>query len=408
MTDFTSMSRPRAADDAAERPGSHPVKRNLVLLRTDSYESHMKARAFADAARRLGFSVRAHPDRNTLAILPASDFRGLEAAWMCRTYGVPGPDPVAVAIARCKSLTYEFLRRKGFDLLPWLVPVRSQDLRRGFDGPVIVKPDSGSGSSSALPWGYRVFDSLPDFRRYLERGKLVERFFAAQAQSAHRHIVMACVDAELYSIACVAGPGGTHLYDSNVMQTLPDSKIMGRVLLGVRHPDTGNIVRMAGSLAAAGLSPSVIYFQCVPRGGRLYPFDLNLRPGTMWEQAAVRLKVAAYDEILAVMLGLKPRPHISWPARYIGLVRVPRPLQAGQFRAACDVPGAVPIIDRVRYDPAKPYDAGHAFAMFAVTCAQPDEFERRAREVIARTRLLPLSGSRSGKGRSAPSSRRAS
>ena len=153
---------------------------NIVVLRSDSYESLMKAQAYADAARRLGLSVRSYPDAGTMAILPASDSRGLDAAWMSRTCGVPGPDPAAVAIARSKSLTYEFLQRKGFDLLPWFVPVHEQDLHRAFAGPIIVKPDSGSGSSSPLPWGYRVFESLRDLLH--AEGQRVQREISGYAQ----------------------------------------------------------------------------------------------------------------------------------------------------------------------------------------------------------------------------------
>ena len=340
------------------------------------------------AAARLGLEVRVHPNDKTVAVLPASDSRGLDAAWMARTYGVPGPDPVAVGIARSKSLTYEFLSRRGFELLRWLVPVCERDLRGSIGGPVIVKPDCGTGSSSPQPWGYRVFDDLRDFRRYLYRENLLERFFATQStRPDQKQLVMEYVDADLWSVGTVAGNGTAHLYDCNVMQTLPNSKVMGRVLLGVRHPDVQTPVRMAGVLANAGLRRSIIYFQCVPRNGRLYPFDLNLRPGTMWEQAAVCLRVPAYDEVLAVLLGLKDRPQIRWPARHIGLVRVPRELRRGEYRAKCSDPSAIPVIDRVRYDPAKPYDAGHAFAMYALVCRRPSDFHPRAAAVIAGTKL---------------------
>jgi len=41
----------------------------------------------------------------------------------------------------------------------------------------------------------------------------------------------------------------------------------------------------------------------------------------------------------------------------------------------------------VRYDPAKPYDAGHAFAMYALVCRRPSDFHPRAAAVIAGTKL---------------------
>lgn len=357
---------------------------NIVLLRTDSFESLMKAKAYADAARALGFAVRDYPDAETLGIWPASDFRALEAAWLCRSYGVPGPDPVAVAIARSKSLTYEFLRRKGFDMLRWLVPLRERDLGLPFKGPIIVKPDSGSGSSSNQPWGYRVFDGLRDFKRYLHKQKLLERFFANQVGAAQdRQVVMEYVDAELWSIATIAGDGDAMLYDSNVMSTLPGSKVMGRILIGARHPDTANAVRMAKALSRAGLRRSVIYLQCVPRRGRLCVFDLNLRPGTMWECAAVSMNVRAHEELVSVLLGLKEKTDIRWPGRYVGVVRVPGRLQPGRMQVRFAHADAIPVVDEARYDPSKPYDAGHAWPMFAVLCRRADEFDGRARAIIA-------------------------
>jgi hypothetical protein len=387
--------------------GASGPRRNIVLLRTDSYESKVKAEQLADAARSLGLDVRGAPDRRTDAVLPASDFRALEAAWMAHTYGVPGPDPVMVAIATSKSLTYEFLRRRGFSLLRWLVPVWERDLEVGFAGPVFVKPDCGSGSVSGKPWGYRAFESLADFHRFLRRRKLLARFLEAQRDPRQRHLVMEHVAArEQWSVATVAGDGAPVLYDTNIMYPMAHCSVIERDLVGARHPDTANVVRMARVMATAGLRRSVIYFQCVQRRGRLYPMDLNLRPGTMWSHGAAVMKVGAHEEILAVLLGLKAKPSIAWPAPYVGFARVPmrRPARvAAQFRH----PQALPLIERTHLDPSRPYDLGHAWPMFAVLCERPRDFARKAGAILASTRLTRLPGSRSGSRRSARSSSRA-
>jgi hypothetical protein len=383
-------------------------RRNIVVLRSDSQDSLAKTDAFSAAARSLGLEVREQPDRDTLAILPASDFRALDAAWMARTYGVPGPDPVMVAIATSKSLTYEFLRRRGFPLLRWCVPQSARDLGVRWPGPVFVKPDAGSGSVSAKPWGYRAFPSLLDFQRFLVRGNLTAQFYQAQRDPQQRHLVMEYVAArELWSIATVAGDGPAMLYDTNVMTAMPRWNVIERLLVGARHPDTGSALRMARALAAAGLRRSVIYVQCMQRGGRLYPMDLNLRPGTMWSHCAQALGVRAHEEILAVLLGLKARPSIKWPAPYVGVARVPMRSGPAEVRAEFRHRAAIPLIERTAFARSRPLDNGQAWPRFAVLCERPRDFARKARAIIAATRITPRRDARSGSRRSARSSPRA-
>ena len=380
---------------------------NIVLLRTYSHESRVKAEQYADAARALGLDVRSAPDRRTVAVLPTSDFRALEAAWMAHTYGVPGPDPVMVAIATSKSLTYEFLRRRGFALLRWRVPVWERDLEAAFAGAVFVKPDFGSGSAAVKPWSYRAFDSLADFHRFLRRSGRMTAFLAAQRDPRQRHLVMERVAVrEEWGIATVAGDGPALLYDTHAMYPMADSSVVGRSLVGARHPGTGTIVRMARALAAAGLRRSVIYFQCLRRGERLYPMDLNLRPATMWSHATAVLKNGAYEEILGVLLGLKRRPAISWPAPYMGLARLPMK-RPGSVLAEFRHPQAVPIVERTYLNRSRPSVLGDAYPIFAVPCERPQDFARKARAIIASTRITRLAGSRSGARRSARSSPRA-
>jgi hypothetical protein len=261
---------------------------------------------------------------------------------------------------------------------------------------------------SAKPWGYRAFDSLRDFQRFLGRGERMREFYEAQRDPQQRHLVMEYVPArELWSIATVAGDGPAMLYDTNLMHAMPRWNVIERLLIGARHPDTGTALRMARALAAAGLRRSVIYVQCVQRGGRLHLMDLNLRPGTMWSQCAQVLKVAAHEEILAVLLGLKARPSIRWPAPYVGVARVP--MRCGPARVAAEFrhAAAIPLIERTSFDRSRPLDNGYAWPRFSVLCKRPSDFARTARAVIAATRVRPLPGARSGSRRSARSSPRA-
>jgi hypothetical protein len=368
-------------------------RRNLVLLGTDSRNSAIKAREYTVAAHAMGLSVRWLPDANTVAILPVSDFRVLDAAWMCKAHGVPGPDPVAAAVAMSKSLTYQLLQNLGFEVLSWVLPIRDTDLNVRIDGPVILKPDSGSGAASRQPWGYRVFDGMHDFRRWLRREKLTERFLDTQVfNREQRHIIMQYVEgSEVWSAATVAGDRGAELYHTDVIRPMSAStQVIGRVLVGERHPDTAYAVRMCRALAAAGLRRSIIYLQFVERRGRLYPIDLNMRPGALWGQAATALRVPVYEELIAVMLGLKDRPLIRWPARYVGIVRVPTPLRSGSFRVEMGDRDAVLLSGETHYDPAKPDYVGHAWPLFALKCDRPEEFDRRADAAAASIRLVRL------------------
>jgi D-alanine-D-alanine ligase-like ATP-grasp enzyme len=366
-------------------------RRNIVLAGIDSSISAIKIRAYTAAAHAMGLSVRWLPNADTVAILPVSDFRVLDAAWMCKSHGVPGPDPVVAAIAMSKSLLYQFLQNRGFEVLSWIVPIRDTDLHARLDGPVIVKPDAGSGAASRQPWGYRVFDGMRDFRRWLHLEKLTDRFLDTQVHTREqRHIVMQHVEgAQVYSAHTVAGDRGAVLYDTDVIRPMSKSSmVIARVLVGERLPDAPYAVRMASALAAAGLRRSIIYLQFVSRRGKLYPIDLNLRPGALWGQAATALGVPVNEELLAVMLGMKARPLIRWPAPYVGIVRVPTPLRSGRFRVEIGARDAVLLSGETHYDPAKPDHLGHAWPLFALTCDRPEEFDRRADAAAASIRLV--------------------
>jgi hypothetical protein len=162
---------------------------------------------------------------------------------------------------------------------------------------------------------------------------------------------------------------------------MPDCKIVDWMLVGKKHRDADCVVNMIEALAKIGLRRTVVYIQCVDRAGRLYPIDINLRPGTRWELAADALGLPLYRRMLEFMLGLDNRFRFEWPAPYVGIRRMNLPLRGGRRKVEFG-PGCVPMISELRYDARKPYDLGHAWPMFAVLCDRPEQFERRARAVI--------------------------
>ncbi len=368
-------------------------KRNIVLLGTDSRESHSKAKHYAEAARELGLAVRTHPDQRTIGVFPCSDHSAGETASLCRLHGIPGPDPIAVAIASNKSHAYHFLASEGFRVLYWHTPVCEDDLAGDFDRPIIVKPECGSGSFARHDWGYRTFRNVSAFRRYLEARRLKRAFFTHQENpysGSGRYIFMEYVDArDLYIVAAVVGDRNLAVCLRGSARIMPGPKVLDRILVGKPHRDADSIVEMITAFAKAGLRRTVVYVQCVERGGRLYPIDINLRPGTMWELAADALGLRLYTRMLGFMLGLEDRFRFKWPAPYVGIRRMNLPLSDGRRKVRFG-PGCIPLISKLSYDPEKPYDLGHAWPMFAVLCDRPEQFDSRARAVIKAARITTL------------------
>ena len=300
--------------------------RNVVLLSTGSSESESKSKHYARAAAQLGFGVRAHPDRRTAAVVACSDYRAVDAAWLCQRYGIPGPDPIAATIATHKSLAYSFLRAQGFRMLHWQVPLGGEELRDGFDRPVIVKPDRASGSFSRHPWGYRVFASTSAFHAWLVRNGQLRRFERYQAEPSSwsgRYLVMEYVASRnLYGVAALVGERHATVYDAHEMRTMPGSMVVDRILFGERHRDAPSVARMAAAFAGIGLRRSIVYLQCVERAGRLYPIDINLRPGTMFDLAVDALRLPFYDWALAAFTGRARAARFRWPHRRVGVRRI--------------------------------------------------------------------------------------
>jgi len=368
-------------------------KKNIVLLALGGSESQAKSRQYESAARALGLEVAPYPDGRTLAVLPCTDSLATEAAWLAHSYGVAGPDPLAVSIAVHKPLAYRFLESRGFGSLFWYVPLQRPDLDADFDRPVIVKPERGTGSYGPHPWGYRAFASVAAFRRYLQRERLMERFLANQLAplpNTGRYLLMEYIGSSaVHSITAVVGARKVELAYSTAMTTKPGTPIVDWMLFGFRHPRMRRMLAMIEALAEAGLRRSVVYLQCVDKGGELFPIDVNLRPGSMWNEVTRAFDIPFFPRALAFMLDQAPRMRIELPAPYVGVrLLVSRPVP-GHRKASFGAP-CVPLVSDLFYDPKQPSDRGRAWPMFAIACGSRQEFERRAALVARSTRIAPV------------------
>src|SRR5262249_37631330 len=162
-------------------------------------------------------------------------------------------------------------------------------------------------------------------------------------------------------------------FDRTMMRTRPGTVIVDWMLLGYRHPRLRDMVAMIEAFRGIGLRRSVVYLQCVERNGRLFPIDVNLRPGTFWNAVCRAFAIPFFPRALAFMLGWRRDLPVELPERYVGVRRIffePRP---GRHQAIL-AGDCVPLIDELFYDPRRPYDREHAWPMFAVPCRSVREF----------------------------------
>ncbi len=358
---------------------------NIVLLGTDSKESRQKAANWARAACALGLSVNASPDRRTVSILPCSDHAIVETAWLCHKHGVRGPDPVAASIVSSKALTYEFLARRGFNILPFFVPTRQADLEGRSNGPIIVKPEHGSGTVAPLPWAYKIFDSTARFRRYLVSTKHEAAFFAHQRQphpGTGRFLIMDYVDTDrIHIVQCVIGDRHLVAFDQASSIFKKPQMTVESTVLGVKLKDARSVVGMAQALASLGLRRTILIMQCLERQGKLYPIDFNLRLGAMIDRFIAVAGLDFYERALAFFIGQSHSFPFSWPAPWVALRRIYLPRRKGRYRAKFGV-NCVPLMDRVAHDPRRPYDWGYSLPVFAVLCSKRADIPRRVGEVV--------------------------
>jgi len=363
---------------------------NVVLLGTDSKESRQKAANWARAAKTLGLRVSASPDRRTVAVLPCSDHSAMEAAWLCQAHGVPGSHPLAASVASSKALAYEFLRRRGFNVLPFFVPTQSGDLQVKFGRPIIVKPEHGSGTVAPLPWAYRTFDSLADFRRFLISTKQESRFLEYQRHphpGTGRFLVMEYLDTRTVEVVhCVIDDRRLVVFDQATSSFHEPEMTVESALFGVKLKDAKSVVGMANALAGLGLRRTILIVQCLQRRDRLYPIDFNLRLGAMIDRFIAVAEVDFYERALAFFIGRSRAFRFSWPAPYVALRRVYLPRRKGRYRAEFG-DGCIPLMDRIEHDPRKPYDWGYSLPVFAVLSRNQAEARRRV-EMAVRSMVL--------------------
>jgi hypothetical protein len=369
-------------------------RKNVVLLTTDSRDSLSKAKHYSATLQSMGIGVREYPDRHTIGVFACSDARAIDAAWLAQLHGILGPDPLAVEIARNKSLAYQFLSRENFDMLFWHIPKDERDFAASFDQPVIVKPERGSGSYGLHPWAYRSFESPMHFRRYLVRSKLMGDFLKNQEDPhswSGRYVMMEYIQASaIHAMSAVLSDDAVVPFDVSESTLMSGTMQVESMLIGKRHRDIGRIMRMMKAFLGIGFRRSVMYIQCVEKKGKLYPIDINLRPGTMCDRLALALELPLYEKLLGFMLGQQRDFKQAWPAPYIGINRIDTALDKGEYRVEFG-PEAVPLISKVSYSKKRPYDIGHAWPMFAVLGQSPGECRRKAKAVRNACKLTRIS-----------------
>lgn len=364
---------------------------NIVLLTGSSGESREKARSWARAAATLGLKVCRTPDRGTRAVLACSDHRFVDAAWLAQAYGAPGPDPAAAVIASSKALAYQYLRSRGFPMLPFIVPESEDELAVPWSGPVMVKPEHGSGSFAVHPWGYRVFDSLRGLRQFLARGRHGDAFFENQARphpDSGRYFVMEYVETQrLYTTHFALSDRKVAAYDHWVTYTHPETRQVESQFCGQRHPRSGDIAAMARAFLRLGLRRTLLTIQCVERGGRLFPIDFNFRVAPTVDRLWTVLRSSFYVDALRFLTGRSPKLDFAWPSPRMGIHRL-LGFKAPRGARVRFGPECIPLVDSVSYDPRKPYDIGYVFPMFAFRCRDHADFHSRLRAALSDIRVV--------------------
>lgn len=309
---------------------------------------------------------------------------------MCRTWGIPGPDPVAAGILTSKALTYELLRQRGHAVLFSYVPLSMEDLELRFDRPVIVKPERGSATYSVYPWGYRVFKGVAGFRRYLDEQGLAGQFFQYQREphaAVGRFLIMEFVDCKWLRYVQIAIDGsGARVFAHSTDTVRPETLTVDKVIFAERLKQIEAVTAIGGEFARLGFHRALMMMQFVEKRGRLYPIDFNFRPAPAFDRLAVALGLQFYEKALAFLLGRADHIQLAWPAPCVGLQRMYLRPRKGRYEADFG-PGAIPLITQVAYDPARAYDFGYAWPMFAATASNRPEFLRKARRIVAQTRI---------------------
>jgi hypothetical protein len=314
----------------------------------------------------------------------------VDAAWLSVAHGIPGPDPIAATILASKALAYQFLRSRGLPTLPFYVPLSPRDLNIAFSRPIIVKPEHGSGTVSWHPWGYRTFDGIKDFRRYLAAERLERQFFLHQ-ETPHaavgRYLVMEFVESEwLYGAHLSVGDTGARAYDQ--FSFTVDKTLMTPIITIYNDRLKGgkSLVAMATEFGRLGFRRALLSIQAVKRHGTLYPIDFNFRPTAMVNRLNEALDTHLYEHALAFLLGRDAHIDFSWPAQYVVSYRMYLRKKKGKYKAEFGA-DSIPLMTGISYDPKKPYDWGYAWPSFALLCEDKGQIMKRISRVLAATTI---------------------
>jgi hypothetical protein len=153
------------------------------------------------------------------------------------------------------------------------------------------------------------------------------------------------------------------------------------VVLGERLPGAATIAKVARAFARLGLRRSLLVIQYIEHQGRFLPIDFNVRIGALFDRLDWVKRLGFYESALRFLLGYADQIRFSWPAPRVGIHRMYLPNKPGRWTVDFGK-GCIPLVNRVSYDPKKPYDFGYAWPGFAVLAPN----RRIALEQIARVR----------------------
>jgi hypothetical protein len=366
-------------------------KRSVLILGSHSGYSRSKGRHLSESAASLGLLPVTALARHTTGVLITSDSRALDAALICKTYGLSGPSLEAAVVLSSKALAYNYLAACGCRVLPWTIPREWADLSCSLAAKVILKPERGSGQVGPHPWSYRVFDDLGDFADFLRKRRLVRRFFEYQrspSAESGRYLAMEFVPGpKQFGITAVYSGQAYQVCNTWSSRRMPGSHVFSsRFLMGDEPADIPEALRVFDAVLELGWKRAMLSVQFVQKGTVLYPIDINLRASSVFDLAVGRLGQGFHLQALRCMFGDAVRIDSGLPQPYLGVVRVPVPLESTPRRAL--FPRTVtPLLTRIRFDPARPYDHSRAYPVFAFACRSEREFLRRSDQAIAETRI---------------------
>ncbi len=365
---------------------------SILILGSHSGYSRSKSRHLRDAIVANGMLPVTSMERGTIGVLITSDSRALDAALVCKMYGLPGPTLEAATVLSSKALTYGQLAAHNCSVLPWTIPREPADLSRSIAKKIIVKPERGSGQVGPHPWSYQVFEDLKGFAGFLRSRRLIRRFFEHQScpsAGCGRYLAMEFVEApKQFGVTAVYSDSTFQVCNTWSSRRMPGSNVFSsRFLMGDEPTGLKKAMRVFDMALDLGWKRAMLSVQFVQKHGVLYPIDINLRASSVFDLAVSRLGRGFHAQALAYMRGDAVSIEDSLPQPYLGVVRVPVPVGRTPRRAEFPI-GVTPLLTRIRFDPDRPYDHSRAYPIFAIACRSEREFLLRSDQAIAQTRVL--------------------